>query len=77
MKKIEILGPGCARCRQLAETAEEAARQLGLSYELEKVEDLDRILKYGVMMTPALVVDGEVKVFGRVPSVTEVKSLLS
>ncbi|GAB4109868.1 MAG: thioredoxin family protein [Acidobacteriota bacterium] len=77
MKKIGILGPGCARCKQLSENAEEAARQLGLAYELEKVTELDRILESGIMMTPALVVDGEVKVFGRVPSVAEVKSLLS
>ncbi len=77
MKQIKILGPGCARCRQLAEAAEEAARQLGLSCELEKVTDLDRIMQYGVMMTPALVVDGQVKLYGRVPPVAEIKRILS
>ncbi len=77
MKQIKILGPGCARCKQLADAAEEAARQLGLSYELEKVTELDRIMQYGVMMTPALVVDGQVKLYGRVPPVAEIKQVLS
>jgi small redox-active disulfide protein 2 len=77
MKKIEILGPGCIRCRKLAEAAEEAARQLNLAYQIEKVADMEKIMGYGIMMTPALVVDGEVKLFGRVPSVTEIKSMLT
>lgn len=76
MKKLQVLGPGCPKCRRLAEVTEEAARAKGLEYELEKVTDIDRITAAGVMMTPALVVDGEVKVMGRIPSVEELKKLL-
>ena len=74
--KLQILGTGCPSCRRLTAQTEEAARNLGLDYELEKVEDLDAIVGFGVMMTPALAVDGEVKVSGRVPSVPELESLL-
>ena len=77
MKKIQILGTGCAKCQQLTEIAETAAKELGLPYELEKVKELDRIMAFGVMMTPALVVDGVVKVAGRVPSVDDTKKLLA
>lgn len=75
--KIQILGPGCARCQRLAATAEEAARALGLDYELSKVTDLQEIMSFGVMFTPALVVDGQVKIAGKVPSLEEVKKLLA
>ena len=75
--KIQILGTGCAKCQQLTETAEAAARELGLPYELEKVKEIDKIMAFGVMMTPALVVDGVVKVAGRVPSVDDTKKLLA
>ncbi len=74
--KLQILGTGCPNCRRLTSQTEEAARNLGLDYELEKVEDLDAIVGFGVMMTPALAVDGEVKVSGRVPSVSELQDLL-
>jgi small redox-active disulfide protein 2 len=57
--KIQILGTGCPKCRQLAENAEEAAKELGLDYELEKVKDINEIMSFGVMMTPALVLDGK------------------
>lgn len=77
MKKIQILGTGCPKCRKLAETAETAANELGLAYELEKVTEIDRIMSFGVMFTPALVVDGQVKIAGRVPSVEDVKKLLA
>ena len=77
MKKIQVLGPGCAKCKRLAEHAEEAAKDLGLTYEIEKVTDLKQITNFGVMMTPALLVDGIVKVVGEVPSVDEVKKLIS
>ena len=77
MKKIQILGTGCPKCRKLTETAEVAARALGLAYELEKVTDLQHIAEFGVMFTPALVVDGQVKVAGKVPSVEDVKILLA
>jgi small redox-active disulfide protein 2 len=75
MKKIQILGPGCRRCVMLADVAKKAADELGLQYEIEKITDLNRIMTFGVMYTPALVVDGTVKVAGRVPSVEEVKKL--
>lgn len=77
MKKIQILGTGCRKCGLLAETAEAAAKELGLEYSLEKVTDLNDIAGFGVMFTPALVVDGEVKVAGRVPSPDEMKKLLA
>jgi small redox-active disulfide protein 2 len=74
--KLQILGTGCAKCNALTMATEQAAQTLGLEYELEKVTDLNRIMSFGVMMTPALVVDGKVKVSGKVPNVNELKSLL-
>ncbi|MFA6103914.1 MAG: thioredoxin family protein [Victivallaceae bacterium] len=76
MMKIQILGTGCSKCRKLAENAETAAKELGLSFELEKVTDINQIMKFGVMMTPALAVDGSVKVVGKVPSPDEIKTML-
>jgi len=75
--KIQILGSGCAKCRQLAAVAEQAARDLGIQYEIEKVTDVKRYPEFGVMFTPALVVDGVVKSSGKVPSIEETKQLLS
>ncbi len=77
MKKLQILGSGCAKCSELAANAQAAAGALGLEYELEKVSELKQIMGFGVMRTPALVVDGAVKVAGRVPSVEEIKTLLA
>jgi small redox-active disulfide protein 2 len=77
MKKIQILGTGCPKCKKLAESTEAAAKELGLEYELEKVTDITAIMGFGVMMTPALAVNGEVKVTGRVPSVAELKKMLA
>ncbi len=74
--KIQILGTGCPKCNALAASTEKAAKALGVSYELEKVTDLQRIMSFGVMTTPALVVDGKVKVSGKVPSVDEIKAML-
>ncbi len=74
--KLQILGTGCAKCNALTQATEQAARALGLPYELEKVTDLKQIMAFGVMITPALVVDGKVKVSGKVPSVDELKQLL-
>lgn len=74
--KLQILGTGCAKCNALTQATEQAAQTLGVPYELEKVTDLNRIMSFGVMMTPALVVDGKVKVSGKVPSVEELKKLL-
>jgi small redox-active disulfide protein 2 len=75
--KIQILGSGCAKCRALAAVAEQAAREMSLEYELEKITDVARYADFGVMFTPALVVDGAVKVSGKVPSLDEAKKLLS
>ena len=74
--KIQILGSGCSKCKKLAEATEQAATELGLDYELIKVTDFVEIMKFAVMATPALVVDGTVKVVGRVPTVEEIKLLL-
>ncbi len=71
-----ILGSGCTNCSRLYETTERAAKEVGVPYEINKVTDLKQIMALGVMMTPALVVDGAVKVAGRVPSVEEIKRLL-
>lgn len=75
--KLQILGAGCAKCNALMQATEQAAQALGLQYELEKVTDLKQIMSFGVMMTPALVVDGKVKVIGKVPSVDDLKKLLA
>jgi len=75
--KLQILGTGCAKCNALTQATEQAAQTLGVPYELEKVTDLNRIMSFGVMMTPALVVDGKVKVSGKVPSVDDLKKLLA
>lgn len=77
MKKIVVLGPGCPRCETLANVTRQAADQLGIEYELEKLADIKEFPKYGLMMTPGLVVDGELKVQGSVPSVEEIKTILA
>jgi len=77
MKDIKVLGPGCARCKKLAEQTMIAADELGLECNIVKVEDIREIMAYGVMMTPALVVDGQVKVSGKVPSLEDLKELIS
>jgi small redox-active disulfide protein 2 len=77
MKKIQILGTGCPKCKKLTENAEAAAKELELEFEVEKVADINEMMKFGVMMTPALVVDGEVKVVGKVPSPDEIKQMLT
>ena len=74
--KLQILGTGCAKCNALTQATEQAVQALGLPYELEKVTDLKQIMAFGVMMTPALAVNGTVKVVGKVPSVAELKTLL-
>jgi len=73
---IQILGTGCPKCKKLAENAEAAAQALGLDYRIEKVTDLNKIMAFGVMLTPALVVDGTVKAVGKVPDVEAVKAML-
>ncbi len=76
MKKLQILGPGCTKCRTLSDHTEQAAKALGLEYTIEKVTDINDIVAFGIMSTPALVVDGEVKVSGRVPTAEAIKALL-
>ena len=77
MKILQVLGTGCPKCTKLAENTETAARELGLEYEMVKVTDINAIMGFGVMMTPALAVDGQVKVVGKVPSPEEIKKLLA
>ena len=74
--KIQILGTGCAKCNALTMATEKAAQMLDIQYELEKVTDLKQIMAFGVMATPALVVDGKLKVSGKVPAVDEIKTML-
>ena len=76
MKKLQVLGPGCPKCEELTRRTDEAAKALGVDYELEKVKDLNQMMALGVFMTPALVVDGEVKVVGKVPSLDEIKTMI-
>ena len=76
MKKLQILGTCCPKCRKLAENAEAAAKALDLDYTIEKVTDIKEIMKFGVMMTPALAVDGVVKVVGKVPDQDAIKPML-
>jgi len=76
MKRIQILGTGCPKCKKLAENAEAAAKELGIEYEIEKVTEINEIMKFGVMVTPALAVDGKVKVFGKVPSSDEIRKII-
>jgi small redox-active disulfide protein 2 len=77
MKLLQVLGPGCSRCQMLKERAEAAVKELGIEATVEKITDINVITGFGVMMTPALAVDGEVKVVGKVPSTDEIKELLS
>lgn len=76
MKKIQILGTGCPKCQKLAELAIQAANELGIEYEIIKIKDIAEIVQFGVMMTPALAVDGEIKFSGKVPSVEEIKKVI-
>jgi small redox-active disulfide protein 2 len=77
MKKLQILGTGCPKCKALATNVEAAAWALGLECEMEKVTDIAEIMKFGVMLTPALAVDGVVKSYGRVLSQEEIKKLIA
>lgn len=74
---IQVLGPGCSRCNQLYRNTQTAVIQANLDADVEKIEDITVIMRYGVMSTPALVVDGVVKFSGKVPSVEELKKILS
>jgi small redox-active disulfide protein 2 len=76
VKLVQVLGPGCAKCEKLKHNAEEAVQQSGVEATVEKITDINVITGFGVMMTPALAVDGEVKIVGKVPSPDEIKNLL-
>jgi small redox-active disulfide protein 2 len=76
IRKMEILGTGCAKCKKLAEQAELAAKEMGIEYSLIKITDIQEIISHGVMSTPALVVDGKIMAVGRVPSVEEIKKMI-
>lgn len=76
MKKIQILGTGCAKCLKLAQNTEIAAKELGIEYEIIKVTDIREIMSFGVMTTPVLVVEGEIKLSGTASSAEEIKKLL-
>jgi len=76
-KQLKILGSGCAKCNHLMEVVTKATEELGLDCEIEKIEDMLRFAEFGVMITPALVVDGKVMLTGRVPSVEDAKKILS
>lgn len=73
---IKVLGTGCANCKKLEQNAKDAVKELGVEASVEKVEDFREIAKYGVMRTPALVIDEDVKIVGKVAKVDEIKSLL-
>jgi small redox-active disulfide protein 2 len=77
MRKLQVLGTGCPKCKKLTENAEAAAKALGLECTVEKVTDLNEIMRFGVMMTPALVIDGVVKTVGKVPSPDEIQKMLA
>ena len=77
MKEVKILGPGCTRCKTLEKLTREVIDQNGIEATLSKVDDIMEIMKYGVMTTPALVVDGKVEIKGRVPSADEIKQVLT
>ena len=77
MKLIQVLGPGCAKCTQLKANVQTAVDELGIEASVEKVDDINVIAGFGVMMTPALAIDGEVKVVGKLCSTEEIKELLA
>ena len=76
MSKIQVLGPGCPKCQALYERVRQASAEMGIDCEVEKISDLDAILRFGILSTPALVVDGAVRVNGRVPTVAQLKEIL-
>ncbi|MCX6776116.1 MAG: thioredoxin family protein [Candidatus Micrarchaeota archaeon] len=75
--EIAILGPGCSRCKELERRANEAAHELGIKADVVEITDIAKIIDFGVMSTPAIVIDGKVKASGRIPEVNEIKGWLS
>jgi len=74
--KFQVMGPGCAKCNELAANAEAAAKKLGIDYEIVKITDFNEMMKFGVMMTPSLAIDGKVKCVGKVPTIEEIKTMI-
>jgi small redox-active disulfide protein 2 len=77
MKKVQILGTGCPKCKKLYEAAQQVIKDNKIDAEVTKIEDINEIMKFGVMMTPALAVDGQVKVVGRIPKPEELKTFIA
>jgi len=75
--KIQVLGTGCPKCKKTYENAQQALKDLDACADLEKIEDLKAIMNFGVMVTPALAIDGDVKVAGKIPSVDEIKKIIT
>ena len=75
--KVQILGTGCPKCKKTYEHAEQAVKELGICAEIEKIQDLKAIMNFGIMVTPAVAIDGDVKVSGKIPSVDEIKKYIS
>ena len=75
--KIEILGTGCPKCGQLEENAKKAIEEMKVDSEIVKITDINKIVEYGIMSTPAIVIDGKVKCYGRIPDVEEIKEWLN
>ena len=76
MIKIEVLGTGCMKCKRLETNVRKAVEELGIKTEIKKIEDIGKIMEYGIMMTPGLIINGETKAVGRVPNVEEIKGML-
>ncbi|MBN1602905.1 MAG: TM0996/MTH895 family glutaredoxin-like protein [Chitinispirillaceae bacterium] len=77
MKKIQILGTGCPKCKKLYEAVQQVVKESSIEADVTKVEDINEILKFGIMMTPALAVDGEVKVYGKIPKPEEIRKMIA
>ncbi len=75
--RVQVLGPGCAKCKEMTKRTEAAVQHLALEVVVEKVTDLQEIMKFGIMMTPALAIDGTVKIAGRVPTEAEIQTVLT
>lgn len=73
---IKVLGPGCARCKATVDSAKKAVAELGIAAEIEKIEDVETIMRYNVLATPGLVIDDKLRISGRVPTVQEIKDLI-
>jgi small redox-active disulfide protein 2 len=73
---IKVLGTGCSNCKSLEKATQIAVNEMGIQVQLEKVEDIQKIMAYGVMRTPALVIDEKIALYGRVPSVSELKEII-